>query len=499
MRKELPVTTEPWVKTYSYYALPMCAIMADERIGKRVAEFEILDGDGDDWRSIHMRKGDGNNWCYVSEDDYNRDCNGCIYRPLEHNEGYIRIKIDFQQYSEPWAAINLFVTDEEENILLGDEQYLCRFGNFIYDGVSLYFSGERINIARRFLSHKDELVLSVSDGKMEAFIGEKCLKKIGEKEIASVKPLYIGVQVRHEDNSFYPWFFSNFIQINSDVNCTHRRLDYYSFYKDEEYDLISYFLNRNRFDAEELMKKRGIHSLKQTILKGHYVELKIDQYYLFGHEEYHVRHHLHQNLIYGYDDRLHAFLTIGYNNSGKISKYGIQYMELKSNLKRYPKVQIKIMMYRQGIHFYRFIPSYIKSIFEDYLAEINSERKVQAFLPSEERVCGLGIYEELKTDAGLNVLVSDRRVSYLLYEHKQIMEKRILYMRSMGIVSESLFEKVGSQMQTLIKISFNLLNVAQKYRIRPSRRNDEKLKAMLDEIKKNEKELLMRLVEEGDW
>lgn len=499
MRRELPVTTEPWVKTYSYYALPMCAIMADERIGKQVAEFEILDSDGDDWTSIHMRRGAGNNWCYVSEDDYNRDCNGCVYRPLEHNKGYIRIKIGFQQYSEPWAAINLFVTDEEENILLGDEQYLCRFGNFVYDGVSLYFSGERTNIARRALGYKDELVLSVSDGKIEAFVGEKCPKKIGEKEIVSKRPLYIGVQVRHEDNSFYPWFFSNFIQINCDVNCTHRRLDYYSFYKDEEYDLVSYFLDRNRFEAGELPPGRGIWSLKKAISKGNYVELKIDQYYLFGHEEYHLQHHLHQNLIYGYDDRLHAFLTIGYSNSGKIRKYRIRYTELKSSLKRYPEVRIKIMTYRQGIHFYRFIPSYVKGAFEDYLAGLNSERKMQAFLPSEERICGLGVYEELKTDTGLDVLVSDRRVSYLLYEHKQIMEKRISYMRHMGIISKNLFEKVEDQMQTLVKLSFNLINVAQKYRMRPSRRSDEKLVTMLDEIMKNEKELLMRLLEEGDW
>lgn len=499
MRKELPVTTEPWVKTYSYYALPMCVIMADERIGKRVAEFEILEGSGYEWKSIHMKKGEGDSWCYESEDDYSRECNGCVYRPLEQNEGFIRIKINFQQHSEPWAAINLFVTDEEENILLGDEQYLCRFGNFVYDGVSLYFNGERADTARHILSQKDELVLNVADGKIEAFIGEKKPKMIGEKEIVFSKPLYIGVQVRHEDNSFYPWIFSNFIQINCDVNCTHRRLDYSSFYKDEEYDLISYFLDRNRFASWELIKMGGIQALKQEILKGHYVELKIDQYYLFGHEEYHVRHHLHQNLIYGYDDRLHTFLTLGYSNSGKIKKYTIQYIEMKRDLKRYPDIQIKIIKYRQGIHFYRFIPSYIKGIFEDYLAEINSEAKAQAFLPSEERVCGLGIYEELKTEAGLRVLVSDRRVSYLLYEHKQIMKRRIIYMGSIGIVSEGLLKKIEKQLQVLVKISFNLLHVAQKYRIRPSRREDEKLIAMLDKLKENEKELLACLVEEGAW
>ena len=72
-------------------------------------------------------------------------------------------------------------------------------------------------------------------------------------------------------------------------------------------------------------------------------------------------------------------------------------------------------------------------------------------------------------------------------------------MRNIGIVSEGLLKKIEKQLQVLIKVSFNLLHVAQKYRIRPSQREDEKLIAMLDELKENEKELLTCLVEEGAW
>ena len=51
--------------------------MAEERIGKRIAEFEIFETD---------------------------------------NEGYVHIKVNFQQESEPWAAVNEFLTDDEENL-----------------------------------------------------------------------------------------------------------------------------------------------------------------------------------------------------------------------------------------------------------------------------------------------------------------------------------------------------------------------------------------------
>lgn len=62
-RIELPICTTPEVRTYSYYALPQCIIMAEERIGKRIAEFEICETDNDTWTSIGMKK-EGMHWKY---------------------------------------------------------------------------------------------------------------------------------------------------------------------------------------------------------------------------------------------------------------------------------------------------------------------------------------------------------------------------------------------------------------------------------------------------
>ena len=84
--------------------------MAEEKNGKRIAEFEICETD---------------------------------------KEGYVHIKVNFQQESEPWAAVKVFLTDDEENVLLGDNEYIRRFGNFIHDGVSLYYSGKKEQMKER--------------------------------------------------------------------------------------------------------------------------------------------------------------------------------------------------------------------------------------------------------------------------------------------------------------------------------------------------------------
>ena len=111
-RVELPVSLKAEIRSYSYYAFPQCIIMAEERIGKRIAKFEICgSSETGDWTSIGLKKEDSC-WVYDTEDAYNRACNGCIYRPLAGNEGDIHVKMHFQQESEPWAAINLFLTED---------------------------------------------------------------------------------------------------------------------------------------------------------------------------------------------------------------------------------------------------------------------------------------------------------------------------------------------------------------------------------------------------
>lgn len=70
-------------------------------------------------------------------------------------------KVNFQQESEPWAAVNVFLTDDEENVLLGDNEYICRFGNFIHDGVSLYYSGKKEQMKERLDGKQGDFVLSL--------------------------------------------------------------------------------------------------------------------------------------------------------------------------------------------------------------------------------------------------------------------------------------------------------------------------------------------------
>ena len=100
----------------------------------------------------------------------------------------------------------------------------------------------------------------------------------------------------------------------------------------------------------------GVKALKWELEQKRYIEIKLDQYYLVGRDEYHYAHHLHQNLIYGFDDKQKVFMTVGYDNSGKIQRYNVSYRDINETLKQNKNHVIKIITYCQGFRFYRFMP-----------------------------------------------------------------------------------------------------------------------------------------------
>ena len=227
MKKELCVTTKPWITSYSYYALPQCIIQAEDKIGKIVATFQIAESASNDWSKIGNWKQERSQWYLLDETAFGLDCNACLYREVSREKDFIHIKIEKQRYSGPWGAVNLFLTDNKEDILLGDNEYLCRFGSFVYDGLHLYKEGKEQKIQTAYngkfpcsfsfdVDIPYELVLSRRGNVAEVYGGTDKLDLLSRTDlpVAQEEKWYIGIQVKHENNTFYPWFYSNFIALS---------------------------------------------------------------------------------------------------------------------------------------------------------------------------------------------------------------------------------------------------------------------------------------------
>lgn len=483
----LPVNPTPIVTSFSYYAFLQSIISAEERVGKVFSRFRVIGSPYSDW-SIggNVAKVDENAFCGETQDEFRRDCDGYIIREMRESD-YIDIQVDFQQYTNPWAAVNVFISDDPDYVLMSDEAYLYRFGHFAYTGISLYRSGKKIIVPVERYQKPYRLVMKREGTLLEFFSGEEEIKRKAACELGChTKPLYLGVQVKHGQNSYYPWLFSNFIQLGCNVDNPDRRLDYvFGISKHWENSDITYFLDKNRFTGEEISHMGGIKYLLYCLKQGKYIEAKIDQYYIKEREEFWNTHHYHQNLIYGADEKKKLCFLLGYDQNGKIKEMEVSFSDLEKSLKRRGDIKYKTIQYEQDGHFYQFSPEYFREMLHQYLYSVDSCFYYRNTEARDPRRYGLSIYEELRSEKGVQVLIADRRVAHVLWEHKQIMCKRICFLISGKYLpdgSEYLYEG----MQEIGRMVFDLKNILLKYQLRPERANVKTIQERLSEIQKKE-------------
>ena len=169
--------------------------------------------------------------------------------------------------------------------------------------------------------------------------------------------------------------------------------------------------------------------IRNSIDEGKYIELRLDQYYISDREEYRHRHFMHQNLIYGYDDSLKILYLLGYNSVGKMSKTTISYADVKYQFnKRGCVSNVYLIEYKPEAYGVTYQPEYIRRMLIQYLESYNSSLDFGHIIEARNRVFGFACYAELMSEKGLNLILKDRRVLHLLYEHKFVMEQRLEYL-----------------------------------------------------------------------
>lgn len=163
----------------------------------------------------------------------------------------------------------------------------------------------------------------------------------------------------------------------------------------------------------------------------------------------------------------------------------VSFSDLEKSLKRRGDIIYKTIQYEQDGHFYHFSPDYFREMLHQYLHSVDTcfyYRNIEARNP---RSYGLSIYETLKSEKGVQVLIADRRAAHVLWEHKKIMCERIRFLISEKYLldgSEYLYEG----MQEIQRLVFDLKNILLKYQMRPERANVQTVQERLSEIQKKE-------------
>ncbi len=496
MRIELPVNFNPDIYTYSYYGYNHAIISADERIGNLAARFKIYDYADKKWDCTTkcIINKDNGEFEFISDNPYQCDLNGCIYRELLQKD-YIHVLLEFQEYTVPWGAVNLFIADEQKDIM-DDEKYFCRFGYYNWNGLYLMGNNTPQIISSSCNKMPIHLLLHRNKNLVEAYAGEneKKLKRVGKFHLPSFSggTLKMGVQIKLNDNSYYNWFFSNFIQISCNIYNKDRVLDYYyGVQKDWQWNTVHYFLNYSKYDIGVVKKYGYINFVIDCIRQGRYIELMVDQYYLENRDEYHTGHHFHQNLIYGYDKKRKMFLLVGYTNHGKITKAEISFRDFRYMLSRKCVVkEVTVIEYQQDGYRYWFHEEDVFQMLYEYLEGINSSVHLAHIVPKTKRIYGIKVYDEFLTEEGKKVFLNDRRIAHLLYEHKCCMIKRLQFLNHKQVISQQIaaeYEKLYGEIRNKM---LNIRNLVIRNQMAGDVSVQDLIFIQLNEVKNSEKQIL---------
>ncbi|WP_114298932.1 hypothetical protein [Anaerobacterium chartisolvens] len=270
------------------------------------------------------------------------------------------------------------------------------------------------------------------------------------------------------ENKLYAWFYEHFIQIyaltDNNGNLWIDYLEDKDFYKNvAEYEI---------YGCDELKDVGNIIELvADKINMQYYIIVYIDEYYLPGKESYRQWHFLHSLMIYGYDNEKEILKTIAFNNNKDFTQteytYG-QFVEAYEEGKLYYDSS-PVWVTNETLEVIRLkeIDSYkfdIKSFLEELNGYLSNQGEYSKIRPNNLKINGekatfnYMIYDELLYH--LNNLIQgkitmDYRYMHLMFEHKEIMYKRLKYIGSMYKASDELNELIN-EYSVKVRNSFKL-------------------------------------------
>ena len=270
------------------------------------------------------------------------------------------------------------------------------------------------------------------------------------------------------DSNLYAWFYEHFIQIytltDNDGNLWIDYLEDRNFYKNiTEYEI---------YGCNELKSVESIINLvTNRINLQYYVIVYVDEYYLPGKESYRKSHFLHQLMIYGYDNENKTLKTIAFNKNKDFieTEYTYeQFVESYEEAKIYYDLspvwvtnETLELIRIKAIDSYEFNTQLFLKELKCYLSNQGDYSKIRQnnlIINGKKATFNYAIYDDLLFH--LNNLIQgkitmDYRYMHLMFEHKDIMYKRLKYISSKYKVSDKLNELINEYL-TEVTNSFEL-------------------------------------------
>ena len=286
------------------------------------------------------------------------------------------------------------------------------------------------------------------------------------------------------DDSYLPWFHSNYIQLYCPANFPEDH-GHFNFFMHAAYPALvcplldTQWLDRDIIDGCAAVVPFAVHCLERS----YYLQLFVDEFHLAERINSGRQHYIHDLLIFGYDRAQQQFDTIGYNDKGVYAPGRVAFADLErayESVRQLPQYHERFFF--RKIWLARRVTGYECSFdlvsaveqLQDFLLGrdtsrrfrmINPPREIGAYRFEEEDVYGRATYDLLRRYLDL-LAAGECDVNpiplHTFYQHKRCMTGRVRYMEELGLLKPGRFEALEQIEQSTETLRMMLLRFAMR-------------------------------------
>lgn len=420
MPRNLPINKLPSINTYADLAYINAILESSEVLRIYVDNFANDEWNFEDAESAIIEDGRIIITAFVED----KDIKGKIKRKGRENDEIV-VYIEYFRKLDNFAYLELYCSFFQSS----DKLAMTNYG--------FYKDNRSIEYAKRYywikLKKRGGLIeyYASENGVEWDMISSSCLF-IEDEEVT------IGIEYSLGSKQLCAWNSMNYLQLCLDLNDVYgaRWLDYYMFPRkdyDHLYGVYSYFFDVEYFKYYEILEVWGNLDkfVKYCLNRGYYLLIRLDEYYLPGRKAYNEYHYEHDNLIYGYDNR--EYYLLGYNEKvtdSRVKNDGLDDICYKNK---------KIVRYRLATNECRYtfdLDGFLQTL-KEFIYGIDSSKKYSNTLTQSTCIYGLKVFEAFLNDNRANeLLLTDKRIPYLLSEHCEIMMRRLEFLIAEGYIKK---------------------------------------------------------------
>lgn len=492
MNKILPLNLENFEGVYPDNIFFNSICSSNIAGGKLLAQISIQDYCLYNWRklthNITVMESKTNIEVYGREND--NIMTAYLYRDC-YVEDELIITIYLQQYTFAWATISIFLAKTEQiedgqeiGAVNGDlKAVILEFGHFSKKKIYLAHEGKII----KDYDLPSHIVLPIllkmkrSGRNIQFYVSVDNVSWINFDSIElpdlkiSFDQLVTGVIFNMGERQWLDWKYLNSIQLYSPK--AYVRPNYFYMIRKENRDnLINMLLNYNNeyiYNIHDYICSFTEY-LKINIDRNLYCQLKAtlsENGFLIGNlsntDDCAI-------LIYGYNDEKAIFyaVQVDYTNISLL-KIGYSLVEKYQQRAQYHEY-VRLIEYNPHGGRYELDIEIMVEFLREYIDGENSFNRFLYDLPKNNKyICGIKIYDELLNCS--EIFFQDKRIIYLLCEHKRLMIDRLEYLFIKNIITKKSYDEIIGEFKMIYTISESIKENIEK--------KEDNTKILLDEIR----------------